>query len=324
MTEYKRKTQYTVLIILCLLISSRPVPGQQVNLLNNQTQPGVVDLTVVTALHPLMSLYDFNRMGFINVEFGLDAKTTHERRQQLKQLDETEKNNLEKELERTDKTYSALKQQQFILLGESRQQQSEHQQRELGEKTASLNQQISEIWQRRNIIRFRLANPDLMEPESTMKTLERIEKEVLKAVELEAEEAGLNVVLNASMPNHNKRSMQREFEVLTEKNLSLAETDLYYAFLTNSKENQEQLKDNEHRGNSQPQSAVVEGAERWLKQSRQPGVQEQLPISPHPLVLKGGIDITEKVVARLLKQYGCNEQVIKNLGILLQKRSRYQ
>ncbi|EKD84028.1 MAG: hypothetical protein ACD_39C00297G0004, partial [uncultured bacterium] len=255
-------------LLIILLIVSKMAMCQQINILDKTAQPGVVDLTTVTALHPLMSLYDFNRAGFINVEFGLDAKSLHERRQKLTSLDASEKKQLETELEKINTTYSDLKQQQFSLLNEIKQQQNEEKQQKLVVRADELNQQINEIWQKRNLIRFRITNPDLMLPEKTEMTLNRIEKEVLEAVEHVAAENRLTLVLNASVPNHGKRNLQRSFEILTEKNLALAEIDLYYAFLANSSESQEQLKDREHRENGMP--ARQNGAERWLEQSRQP------------------------------------------------------
>jgi len=316
------KPKAIIQALICLLIISKAAICQQVNILNTSTHPGVVDLTTVTALHPLMSLYDFSRAGFINVEFGLDAKSTHEQRQKLINLDPTEKKRLETELERINKIYSDLKQQQFVLLNEIKQQTDEQKQLELRTRAEELNQQINEIWKERNLASFRLNNPDLMLPGQTGDMLNRIEKEVLEAVEQVAADNGLNLVLNASVPNHGKRNIQRSFEVLTDKNLPLAETDLYYAFLANSKENQEQLKDMEHRETGLP--ARQTDAARWFEESRQPAVQEQLPIAPHPLVLKGGINITIEVVAKILKQYKCEDQVIEKLTTMLQKKYNHK
>lgn len=308
--------------LACLLLISQIALCQKVNVLNSMSQPGVVDLTTVTALHPLMSLYDFSRAGFINVEFGLDAKSLHEKRQKLVNLEPAEKERLESELENINSTYSNLKQRQFALLNEIRQQKNEKQQRELSIQADKLNQQISELWQKRNLNQFRLTNPDLMLPEASEAMLSRIEQEVLEAVEFVANENGMNLVLNASVPNHGKRNMQRSFEILTDKNLPLAETDLYYAFLANSKETQEQSKDRAHREEGMPARQDVPG--RWLEQSRQPAVQEQLPINPHPLVLRGGINITSEVVARIFKQYKCADHVIEKLTAMLQKKYQHQ
>jgi Skp family chaperone for outer membrane proteins len=299
--------------ILCICST---VFCQQINLTGQQ--PGVVDLTVVTALHPLMSLYDFNRMSFVNVEFGLDAKALHEKRQELLKLGETARIGLEKDLETINREYSSLKQKQFILMNDLQKATDQKAKEELLKQTEDKNRQISELWQKRNLIGFKLANPDLMLPEQTSEMLRRIEKEVQETVAQVAEEKGFSLVLNAAMPDHGRRNMQRSFEILTDRNLSHAETDLYYAFLANSPESAQQKKVREHAS-----SAINEpnGAAKWLEQSRQPAVQEQLPINPHPLVLKGGIDITAEVVKSLLKRYKCDEEVITRLETILNKRT---
>jgi len=290
---------------------------QQLNLIAQQ--PGVVDLTVVTALHPLMSLYDFNRMGFVNVEFGLDPKALHEQRQKLLKLGEEARSELDKELAAINRDYSSLKQKQFILMNDLQKATDEKAKEELLQKTEEKNRQISELWQKRNLISFKLANPDLMLPEQTAEMLRRIEKEVQTTVAQVAEEKGFGLVLNAAVPDNGRRNMQRSFEILTDRNLSHAETDLYYAFLANSPESAQQKKEREHASSGIDE---VSGAGKWLEQSRQPAVQEQLPINPHPLVLHGGIDITAEVVKSLLKKYDCDEEVITRLETILNKRAR--
>jgi Skp family chaperone for outer membrane proteins len=312
------KLKSVIPMLACLLLVSASVFCQRSSSTESFSQPGVVDLTTVTALHPLMSLYDFSRAGFINVEFGLDAKSLHEKRQKLINLEPADKKQLEADLEELNRAYANLKQKQFSLLNEIKQQRNEIKQRESSILADKLNQQINELWQKLNLTRFRLSNPDLMLPEVSQAMLKRIEEEVQKAVELVAEKKGIDLVLNASLPNHGKRNMQRSFEILTDKNLTLAETDLYYAFLANSKETQAQSQDREHR--EEGMSLRQDGAARWLEQSRQPAVQEQLPINPHPLVLKGGINITVEVVVQLLKQYNCADQVVEKLTAMLQKK----
>ena len=303
-------------MLSCMLLICTIGLSQQVNL--SSQQPGVVDLTLVTALHPLMSLYDFNRMSFVNVEFGLDAKSLHEERQKLLEQGKVNQDDLEKELAVINNEYSALKQKQFMLMNDLQKAADARQKEELRKTTEETNRLISELWQKRNLINFRLANPDLMLPEQTATMLNRIEREIQETVDKVAEEGGFNLILNAAIPNNGKRNMQRSFEILTDKNLSHAETDLYYAFLANTRESAQQKKDREHAAGMQKEA---NGAATWLEQSRQPAVQEQLPINPHPLVLRGGIDITTEVVKRLLKRYKCDDEVIERLEKLLNKRN---
>jgi len=310
------QTSKAIKILFCILTICTASFGQQINL--SSTTPGVVDLTIVTALHPLMSLYDFNRMSFVNVEFGLDAKSMHEQRQKLIKLGEAARNGLTDELAVINNDYTTLKQKQFMLMNDMQKMTDDKQKETLTRQTEKINHQINELWHKRNLVSFRLANPDLMLPEQTGEMLRRIEREVQETVDQVADEEGLTLVLNAAIPNNGRRNLQRSFEVLTEKNLALAEIDLYYSFLANSPETAQQKKDREHATGS---SKEPDGAARWLEQSRQPAVQEQLPITPHPIVLKGGIDITPAVVSRLLKRYKCSEEVIKKLTALLEKRS---
>jgi len=306
----------TIRVLTCLLFICASGFCQQLTL--GGQQPGVVDLTVVTALHPLMSLYDFNRMSFVNVEFGLDAKSLHEERQKLLKQGESKRKELENELAAINKEYSSLKQSQFMLMNDLQKATNAGQKEELHKKAEEKNRQIRELWQKRNLINFRMANPDLMLPEQTAEMLRQIEQEVQETVAKVAEEGGFNLVLNAAIPNNGKRNMQRSFEILTDKNLSHAETDLYYAFLANTRESAQQKKDREHAASGQKEA---NGATTWLEQSRQPAVQEQLPINPHPLVLRGGIDITTEVVKRLLQRYKCDDEVIKRLEKVLNERN---
>ncbi|KAF1081926.1 MAG: hypothetical protein GQF41_1566 [Candidatus Rifleibacterium amylolyticum] len=303
-------------MLSCMLLICTIGLSQQVNL--SGQQPGVVDLTLVTALHPLMSLYDFNRMSFVNVEFGLDAKSLHEERQKLLEQGKANQDDLEKELAVINNEYSALKQKQFMLMNDLQKAADAREKEKLHKTTEKTNHLISELWQKRNLINFRLANPDLMLPEQTAAMLNRIEREIQETVDKVAEEGGFNLILNAAIPNNGKRNMQRSFEILTDKNLSHAETDLYYAFLANTRESAQQKKDREHAAGMQKEA---NGAATWLEQSRQPAVQEQLPINPHPMVLRGGIDITTEVVKRLLKRYKCDDEVIERLEKLLNKRN---
>ena len=305
--------------LLCLVLISTTLTGHQIDL--SGLQPGVVDLTVVTALHPLMSLYDFNRMGFLNIEFGLDAKSLHERRKKLMEIDDATKMALEKEQENLNGSYSELKQKQFLLMNEIRETRDENKVLKLRKQADVYQQRILELFQKRNLVTFRLANPDLVLPERTKEMMQQIEKEVLDAVKQVANREGFSLILNAAIPNNNHRNPQRSFEILIEKNLSLAETDLYYAFLANTPETAQQIQEREH---MQAGISTQNGAARWLEQSRQPGIQEQLPINPHPLVLKGGIDITSEVVKLLLVRYKCDEQVINKLETLLKNRQNRQ
>jgi Skp family chaperone for outer membrane proteins len=309
----------TINLLIFILAISSTAFGQQINLTGQQ--PGVIDLTVVAALHPLMSLYDFNRMSFVNIEFGLDARAWHEQRQKLLKAGAEAKNGLEDELAAINKKYSELKQKQFILMNDLQKSTDEKQQEELRFKTEEMNRQIIELWQKRNLISFRLAHPDLMLPEQTAEMLRRIEREIQETIEKVAEDKGFTLVLNASVPNSGRRNLQRSFEILTDSKLSHAETDLYYAFLANSPETAQQKSEREHAASGIKEQS---GAARWLEESRQPAVQEQLPINPHPLVLKGGIDMTTDVVTSLLKRYKCDDEVISRLAAILHKRTGRQ
>lgn len=280
------------------------------------TRIGVVDLSVVTALHPLMSLYDFNRKGFLQVEFGLDARTQQEHRQQLSKQAELNKSKLENEIASISTDYEAIKQKQFILLNSRKTATGQDSETAMSKQIDENEQKLNELYDQRNILRFRIKNPDLLLPEETDRILQRIESEVLNAVEKVAERQKYDLVLNGSLPN-TKVVRQPACEILSEENLSLVETDLYYAYLINHPKNSP---DQANLGIKRDEEQQ-EKARRWLQQSRQPAVQKQLPINPHPLVLRGGEDMTPAVVKTLLQQYKCDAKVIEGLEKILIKRN---
>ena len=265
---------------------------------------GVVDMVTATVLHPMMSLFDFTRMGFYNVPFGLPPREFNAAVQKAKILPEDQRKLLETEIAELDRQASEARKQHFIMQNKIRDAADGVDTTDSEALLASLSAEIESVAARRPLLKYQLDFPELTSPERTRELLVKIESEVLAAIEKAAVKAKVEVVLNSSTPVNStsaqERAYRRSFEVLDGNSLPAIETDLYYAFLT--------------------ESFSENNALRWLDLSRQPDARPFIPLNPHPLVLKGGLNLTPEVVAIILADYKCDSRAIEKLLFLLKSR----
>ncbi|MBI3038252.1 hypothetical protein HYY75_04245, partial [bacterium] len=120
-----------------------------------------------------------------------------------------------------------------------------------------------------------------------------------------------DLVLNQSLPPPGIWPDQSDKLYLFRERATWIDSGLYYAFLAKSANTN---------GKALKQFEKDVQLETFLELTRHPTAQNQLPIRPHPLVLKGGIDFTPEVVAILLEKYSYPSQTIQTVKRFLTDR----
>jgi len=270
---------------------------------------GTVDLISAVALHPMMSLFDFERKGFFKVPLGLSPEDWNREVQKNKVLDPKKREQLESNMKKLDSEISKLEAKRAEILKGGGAPINSALQAEL----ATITFQIEKLSQEKQIFQYEFDFPELTSPRETKEILERIEKEVLEKIEEIAEEEGISVVLNNSIPNTCSWPAENETQILSGKGISFLESSVYYSFLA-----QKKPKANEE----QTPFPEVQEFLTCLDSIRHPRVISRLPLHPHPLVLRGGINLTPKIVRKILEKYRCNPESIFIIEDLLTSRGK--
>ncbi len=277
-----------------------------------ESRIGVVDLVAALSLHPRMALFDFQRKGFFRLPLGLSPGGWAN---ELAKLGEESKKRipaLEKELEKLDSEFQAVDARRAALLNGFSPKAGNETASDL-EALGNLADEIRRIEAARNEIRFEMERPELTPPGETVRILDEIEREVLDTVGSVAERLGCDVVLNQSVPSGVPWKPRSEIEIIEGRGFSFLANTLFYGFLANKGDDPA----------SHPEQLGVPtslGIMKWMDLTRNPAVMPLLPLQPHPLVLKGGRDLTPEVVRTILENYRCDPASIFILDNLLKSR----
>ena len=187
-----------------------------------------IDLSMAVSLHPRMSLFDFDRMGFFKVEPGLPREAFDEAVAKLKNsasattaLEELQQ--LQQQLTELDRRKSM----QIALFSSTITAEREAAQKELeliSVEEERLRGLISDS-------ELAAACPDLTDPATTRRYLAEIEAEILAAVRKVAAEGSYTLVLNTTVPVPYGYPVRYQAGEMFGQGIPGINFSLFYAFL---------------------------------------------------------------------------------------------
>lgn len=274
----------------------------------NASDVATIDLSMALCLHPKMSLFDFNRIGFYKVEFGLTKEEFNAKVLELRNSapDSSEEIKLiEKERQEVYKKLNELS-AYYINPTEEKLKKADELRISLLAKEKELDDKILDI-------NYQSMNYDLTSPKETREIVEQIEKEIFEAINQVVEEEKYSVVLNTTIPvayTYKKNYINSEIYGQGIPGINFM---LFYSFLAmNNLDNP--LDD------VPPSRDVI----NWLELTRYPGTINLLPMKPYPLVLSGGKSILSKVVKKIYNKYKVKSAVYNVVDSVVSKIEQLQ
>ena len=264
-----------------------------------------IDLSMAVSLHPRMSLFDFDRMGFFKVEPGLTREAFDEAVAKLK--NSASATAAIEELQRLQQQLTELdrrKSMQIALFASTIPTEREAAQKEL-EIIAAEEERL------RGLIadsELAAACPDLTDPATTRRYLAEIEAEILAAVRKAAVDGGYTLVLNATVPVPYGYPVRYQAGEMFGQGIPGINFSLFYAFLA-----KEHLA---HPSDAAPPSRELIN---WLELTRFPDAVNLLPIRPYPLVLSGGECILARVMKIVYDNHKVDPEVFKVVESVIHK-----
>ncbi|HNW35576.1 MAG TPA: hypothetical protein PKM25_11630 [Candidatus Ozemobacteraceae bacterium] len=276
-----------LIVFLFLFIPSVHVAAQQ------SEKIGKVNLGVATSLHPRMSLFDFQHLGFYRVPLGLspdefDAAVAKSIASSSPSLSATRIDTLNNQLTEIAKKKQLLFQK---LTASERTDKAARQQLE------DLDSQARALCDARSELEFSMAHPELTSPDETRKILDEIEHEVTEVLNEVAVERKYDLVLNSTVPVPFGFPLTYRSGSPFGKGVSAVDRQLFYALLAG------------HDGTMNPQTPD-ERCFQWLQLTSHPEIQAVLPIKPWPLVIRGGEEFTKEVVERVYARYRVPAEIV--------------
>lgn len=264
---------------------------------------GVVNLATVISLHPYMSCFDFQRLGFSRDTIGNAVAESGLKVVADSVIPEQRLVEIRKEFRRITAEQNAATKTIHRIQDKAAAMAVERQ-------LSSLQRESVKLARERHELEFAKSFPDLTTPGETRQYFDIIEKEVMELVRQTAVDLRYSVVLNnsaASLPGYPTSYESRLVFGSGSPNLY---SSLFYAFLKGPED--------------YPHGQEIARAEvtRWLHLTAHPSNQEFLPVRPWPLVLAGGEDFTGEVVARLYGHHRIAEDITTTvLKVLSEKTS---
>lgn len=264
-----------------------------------------IDLSVAVSLHPRMSLFDFDRMGFFKIEPGLTQEEFEAAIAKLKNSEESlaaleEREELEKKLAELDRKKSYL----VAALSDPSSD---------GYTTARADLETiageeKELRDRMEDLSYMASCPDLTDPATTRKFLDEIETEVLAAVNAVASEKKFDLVLNASVPVPFGYPVRYRSGAMFGQGIPGIDYSMFYAFLGRT--------NLAHPLDETPPSRDLIN---WLELTRFPEVVNLLPVKPYPIVLSGGECILSEVLGKIYVAHKIAPEVFKVVDSVINK-----
>ncbi|MBF0408598.1 MAG: hypothetical protein HQM10_14710 [Candidatus Riflebacteria bacterium] len=259
---------------------------------------GIFDYSTALSLHPRMSLFDFSRSGFYKVRLFLDLKSWSDEILKLKQDAEKSESELKKRIEEIESKISECESKRIEgLTGKNSEV-----------NITSIADQIEKYKLEQKEIDYQLKNPELTSPSETRLILNQIESEISSELKKYAEESGIGLILNNSMPSETETFSDHNSQFNQETGLSGIQNELYYSFLAND-------------SNKRVKLSAMTAASKWLKQSSSPSTKAFYFKKVHPLVLHGGKEITVEIIERILLRYNCGKDILEKIRVVLSEHS---
>ena len=274
----------------------------------NANEVATIDLSMALCLHPKMSLFDFNRIGFYKVEFGLTeeefyAKTETLRASAPDRSDEL--NKIQKELDDVYKERDSFS-DYYVNADEEKLKKLEKLREASFAKEKELNDKILDI-------NHQTANSDLTSPKETLVIIEEIEKDIFEAINQVAEEEKFTLVLNSTVAvpyTYNKNYINSE---IYGQGIPGINFTLFYSFLAMN-------------NLDSPIDEVPPSRDliNWLELTRYPKTVNLLPMKPYPLVLSGGKSILSSVMKKVYNKYNIKPAVYNVVDSVIIKIEQLQ
>ncbi|HQG30085.1 MAG TPA: OmpH family outer membrane protein, partial [Candidatus Ozemobacteraceae bacterium] len=177
-------------VSIVLLACAYPSHGSEV-----RTKTAKINLGIAASLHPRMSLFDFQNLGFYNVPLGLSKEAFAEA---VARTVATSSEKLNRRLEELDGELSEITRKKQTLFQVSA--AAEPGNASLRKQLAALDDQARRLRIERRETEFAIEHPELTPPPETRSILKDIDREVMEAVRSVATEKGYDVVLNSTFP----------------------------------------------------------------------------------------------------------------------------
>lgn len=281
------------LMLLILIITILPL-----NFADAKEKIGKINIGLLASLHPEMSKFDFQTMGFSK---EMLSKYKHWE-PYIKEFTKTETSI--KELEAKKEKRAFLEEQiRFALSKKSeifdrnKTTLLEKLQEKDREEIEKLDRYINDKLEEEAILDYSIRNPNFTLPDETMKILSVIEQEIIEAVELAAEKNDCDVVLNSTIPNPYGYPVSYHKSPDYYNGAIGINQSTYYAILSTKIEG---------RYAKDWQKTKIK---EWLAMISRPSLQDELPVKPYPLVLKGGFDLLPSALEILYEKYNVDSQV---------------
>ena len=246
-----------------------------------------IDLVTALTLHPQMSLFDYNRLGFYKVKFGLSDLEFNKK---VKELIINAPNK--------DEEINKLTQDIENLKIEIKKLPDKEENSAIKEK---LSIQISEAQQKLEELNFAIDNPEITNLTETREILSKISKDVDEEIEKIAKEQKLDIVFNDWEPTNNilPDFYTRKAFINCGKYGIVSE---YYNYFTAANKYQQQQ--------ILPSSYFISNI---FEYSKCPDFIKSLPLRSKPIILSETKDITLDVIKNIYSKYEISQEIIKNI-----------
>ncbi|MBP7634548.1 OmpH family outer membrane protein [Candidatus Ozemobacteraceae bacterium] len=282
----KRCLAFFVSIIL--LACTYPCYGSEA-----KTKTAKINLGIAASLHPKMSLFDFQNLGFFKVPLGLSKEAFEEA--VARTAAGTSSQVLHKRLEELEVELSEITRKKQVLFQSSA--NAEPGNDTARPQLAALDDQARQLRIERSEAEFAIEHPELTPPSETRSILKDIDSEVMEAVRGVATENGYDVVLNSTFPVPFGYPLTYRTGKEFGRGVSGLEQQVFYA-LTANHDDLDQQETKEDRFSI------------WLQLTGHPETQRFLPIQPWPLVVHGGESITPDVVRNIYMRHKISPEII--------------
>jgi len=243
---------------------------------------GKVNLGLAVSLHPRMSLFNFQHLGFYRVPLGLSP--TEFDAAVAKGIASSPPSSPAPRIDDLNSKLSEIAEKKQLLF--QKLTASESGNAAIRQQLSDLARQTREFCDERSELEFAMAHPELTAPDETRKVLAEIEREVMGILNEIAKGKKYDLVLNSTIPVPFGFPLTYHSGNTFGKGVSGVDQQLFYALFA---------------GQDDPMNPQTpdERFSRWIQLTNHPDVQAFLPIKPWPLVIRGGEDFTKDVVEKL-------------------------
>ncbi|OQA06689.1 MAG: hypothetical protein BWY66_01742 [bacterium ADurb.Bin374] len=285
----------TFFVSIILLIFAYPCHGSDI-----RAKTAKINLGIAASLHPRMSLFDFQNLGFFKVPLGLSSEAFSEA--VARSAVAASSQELNKRLEELDGELSEVTRKKQALFQSSA--NAEPGNEAARTQLAALDEQARRLRIERSETEFAIEHPELTTPSETRKILQEIDRELMDVVRGIATKNGYDVVLNSTFPVPFGYPLTYRTGKEFGRGVSGLEQQVFYALTANHEDtNQTQTKEDRF--------------SIWLQLTGHPETQRFLPLQPWPLVVHGGESITADVVRTLYTRYRISPDIIETAASVI-------